>query len=213
MAFTERGRTRPENRRHLLLHGRHDLPRGAGPLRPILAGWAIKFSAVEKFLIIHSPPSSPPCPGPDAPRPVDRYAGRAGIHDKPVLPSAIYRMVPGSSLESQMQSGFQLFPVLIGLFAVSRCSSSVRLACTPPTARMIRWRSEQRQVQPSPRLPGDHQCVRSALLGTFMGILPGVGGSWPPDRLLPGQSWSKHPSCWAPACRGPDRFWRLPATA
>ena len=54
---------------------------------PILAGWAIKFSAVEKFLIILFALTviAALSRGPDAPRPVDRYAGRAGGHDEPVL--------------------------------------------------------------------------------------------------------------------------------
>lgn len=54
---------------------------------PILAGWAIKFSAVEKFLIILFALTviAALSRGPDAPRPVDRYAGRAGSHDEPVL--------------------------------------------------------------------------------------------------------------------------------
>ena len=102
---------------------------------PILAGWAIKFSAVEKFLIILFALTVIAA--------LSRgqmlrglWIGMLGVLVAMMNQFSVnneYRMVP-EFLESQMQSGFQLFPV-------PRCSSSVRLACTPPTARMIRWRS------------------------------------------------------------------------
>ena len=87
---------------------------------PILAGWAIKFSAVEKFLIILFALTVIAA--------LSRgqmlrglWIGMLGVLVAMMNQFSVnneYRMVP-EFLESQMQSGFQLFPVLIGLFAVS----------------------------------------------------------------------------------------------
>ena len=101
-----------------------------------------------------------------------------------------YRMVP-EFLESQMQSGFQLFPpVLIGLFAVSemlqQCETGMHASYSKDDTLEVK-----NNVKFSLLHDFKGQIInvfRSALLGTFMGILPGVGGSAAsPDRLLPGQ--------------------------
>ena len=134
---------------------------------PVLAAWAIKFSAVEKFLIILFALTVIAA--------LSRgqmlrgiWIGMLGVLIAMMNQFSVnnmYRMVP-KFLESEMQSGFQLFPVLIGLFAVSEMF-------------------EQCEVI---------NVIRSALLGTFMGILPGVGGS--AASLIAysqAKSWSKHP--------------------
>ena len=102
---------------------------------PVLAAWAIKFSAVEKFLIILFALTVIAA--------LSRgqmlrgiWIGMLGVliammnqfsvnNMYRMVPKFLefsvnnmYRMVP-KFLESQMQSGFQLFPVLIGLFAIS----------------------------------------------------------------------------------------------
>lgn len=106
-----------------------------------------------------------------------------------------YRMVP-EFLESQMQSGFQLFPVLIGLFAVSemlqQCETGMHASYS---------KEDTVEVKNNVKFSLLHDfkgqvinVIRSSLLGTFMGILPGVGGS--AASLIAysqAKSWSKHP--------------------
>lgn len=106
-----------------------------------------------------------------------------------------YRMVP-EFLESQMQSGFQLFPVLIGLFAVSemlqQCETGMHASYSKDDTLEVK-----NNVKFSLLHDFKGQIInvfRSALLGTFMGILPGVGGS--AASLIAysqAKSWSKHP--------------------
>ena len=136
---------------------------------PILAGWAIKFSAVEKFLII--------------------------LFALTVI-AALSRGQMLRGLWIGMQSGFQLFPVLIGLFAVSemlqQCETGMHASYSKDDTLEVK-----NNVKFSLLHDFKGQIInvfRSALLGTFMGILPGVGGS--AASLIAysqAKSWSKHP--------------------
>ena len=95
-----------------------------------------------------------------------------------------------------MQSGFQLFPVLIGLFAVSemlqQCETGMHASYSKDDTLEVK-----NNVKFSLLHDFKGQIInvfRSALLGTFMGILPGVGGS--AASLIAysqAKSWSKHP--------------------
>ena len=163
---------------------------------PILAGWAIKFSAVEKFLIILFALTVIAA--------LSRgqmlrglWIGMLGVLVAMMNQFSVnneYRMVP-EFLESQMQSGFQLFPVLIGLFAVSemlqQCETGNSWDYGPLGVEV------KNNVKFSLLHDFKGQIInvfRSALLGTFMGILPGVGGS--AASLIAysqAKSWSKHP--------------------
>ena len=164
---------------------------------PILAGWAIKFSAVEKFLIILFALTVIAA--------LSRgqmlrgiWIGLVGalialMNQFPV--NNAYRMVP-SFLKAEMQQGFQLFPVLMGLFAVSQmleeCEHGMRNAYSKNDASEV-----STTVAFSFRRDFKGQTanvIRSAFIGTLMGILPGVGGS--AASLLAysqAKSWSKHP--------------------
>ena len=147
---------------------------------PILAGWAIKFSAVEKFLIILFALTVIAA--------LSRgqmlrglWIGMLGVLVAMMNQFSVnneYRMVP-EFLESQMQSGFQLFPVLIGLFAVSemlqQCETGMHASYSKDDTLEVK-----NNVKFSLLHDFKGQIInvfRSALLGTFMGILPGVGGS------------------------------------
>lgn len=164
---------------------------------PILAGWAIKFSAVEKFLIIlfaltviASLSKGQMLRG--------VWIGLVGaliamMNQFPV--NNAYRMVP-KFIQSEMQQGFQLFPVLMGLFAISQmleeCEGGMRNKYSKEDARDV-----STTVPFSFRKDFKGQWVnviRSSLIGTLMGILPGVGGS-AASLLAYSQtkSWSKHP--------------------
>ena len=79
-------------------------------------------------------------------------------------------------IKSEMQSGFQLFPVLIGLFAISemlqQCETGMHASYTKDDAKEI---SNVVKFKFTRDFKGQIINVfRSALLGTFMGILPGV---------------------------------------
>ena len=164
---------------------------------PILAGWAIKFSAVEKFLIILFALTVIAA--------LSRgqmlrglWIGMLGVLVAMMNQFSVnneYRMIP-EFLESQMQSGFQLFPVLIGLFAVSemlqQCETGMHASYSKDDTLEVK-----NNVKFSLLHDFKGQIInvfRSALLGTFMGILPGVGGS--AASLIAysqAKSWSKHP--------------------
>lgn len=164
---------------------------------PILAGWAIKFSAVEKFLIIlFALTVIAALSKGQMLRGI--WIGLVGVLIALMNQFSVnnaYRMVP-AFIQSEMQQGFQLFPVLMGLFAFSQmmeeCESGMRAKYTKDDAKDV-----STTVAFSFRRDFKGQTInviRSALLGTFMGILPGVGGS--AASLLAysqAKSWSKHP--------------------
>lgn len=164
---------------------------------PILAGWAIKFSAVEKFLIIlFALTVIAALSKGQMLRGI--WIGLVGVlialmNQFPVNNS--YRLVP-DFLKSQMQGGFQLFPLLMGLFAFSQlleeCETGMRAhyskedtsGVTKNTGFNFRRDFKGQTIN----------VIRSALVGTFMGILPGVGGSAASILAYSqAKSWSKHP--------------------
>ena len=164
---------------------------------PILAAWAIKFSAVEKFLIILFALTVIAA--------LSRgqmlrglWIGMLGVLVAMMNQFSVnnqYRMVP-DFIKSEMQSGFQLFPVLIGLFAISemlqQCETGMHASYSKDDTKGI---SNEVKFKFTRDFKGQIINVfRSALLGPFMGILPGVGGS--AASLIAysqAKSWSKHP--------------------
>ena len=164
---------------------------------PILAGWAIKFSAVEKFLIIlFALTVIAALSKGQMLRGI--WIGMAGVLVAMMNQFSVnnaYRMVPGF-LKSEMQGGFQLFPLLIGLFAMAemfqQCEGGMRAHYSKDDSAGI---SNKNKFNFRKDFKGQWiNVIRSALIGTFMGILPGVGGS--AASLLAysqAKSWSKHP--------------------
>lgn len=164
---------------------------------PILAAWAIKFSAVEKFLIIlFALTVIAALSKGQMLRGI--WIGLLGVLIAMMNQFSVnnaYRMVP-DALKSYMQSGFQLFPVLIGLFAMAemfeQCEGGMHARYSKEDSAGI-----GENVKFSFRRDFKGQwinVVRSALIGTFMGILPGVGGS--AASLIAysqAKSWSKNP--------------------
>ncbi|MBQ6002140.1 MAG: tripartite tricarboxylate transporter permease, partial [Synergistaceae bacterium] len=103
------------------------------------------------------------------------------------------RMVP-DFLKDELRSGFQLLPLLIGLFAIAQMfqeaekgmqSNNLEEGVTVEGARKFSFSDFKGQWV---------NVLRSSLLGTFMGILPGVGGS-AASLIAYSQtkSFSKHP--------------------
>ena len=164
-------------------------------LTPPLAQMAIKFSAVEKFLIILFAMTVIAA--------LSKGAMTKGVLSGflGVLLSLVgeltmnnkMRMVP-SFLKSELRAGFQLLPLLIGLFAIMQMfqeaekgmrSNAMDEGVDAKNAQKFSFKDFKGQWV---------NMIRSSLLGTFMGILPGVGGS--AASLIAysqAKTWSKHP--------------------
>ncbi len=164
-------------------------------LTPPLARMAIKFSAVEKFLIILFAMTVIAALSKGS-MTKGVFAGFLGVLISLIGELAMnnkLRMVP-SFLKMELRSGFQLLPVLIGLFAIAQMfqeaekgmrSNNLNEGVDAKNARRFSFKDLKGQGV---------NIVRSSLLGTLMGILPGVGGS--AASLIAysqAKSWSKHP--------------------
>lgn len=144
---------------------------------PPLARLAIKFSAVEKFLIILFAMTVIAALSKGT-MTKGVFAGFLGVlvtlagrfFDNQQL-----RLVP-SFLTVQLGSGFQLLPVLVGLFALSQIFEEAEAGMKKNpymdnnlgNGRKFRFRDLKDQ---------GINIIRSSAIGTFMGVLPGVGGS------------------------------------
>ena len=164
-------------------------------LTPPLAKMAIKFSAIEKFLIILFAMTVIAALSKGS-MTKGIFAGFLGVLLSLVGELSLnnkMRMVP-DFLATDLRSGFQLLPLLIGLFAITQMfqeaekgmqSNNLNEGVTVEGARKFSFKDFAGQTV---------NVIRSSLLGTFMGILPGVGGS--AASLIAysqAKSWSKHP--------------------
>ena len=163
---------------------------------PILASWAIKFSAVEKFLIIlFALTVIAALSKGQMLRGI--WIGLLGVLVAMMNQFSVnnqYRMVP-DGLKTYMQQGFQLFPVLIGLFAIAemleQCETGMHAKYSKEDSAGI---GEKVKFSFGDFKGQWINVIRSSLIGTLMGILPGVGGS--AASLIAysqAKSWSKHP--------------------
>lgn len=147
---------------------------------PSLADWAIKFSYVEKFLIILF--ALTVIASLSKRMLVGIFSGVLGVW---VSLIGVYDMSTGGNgelriapefLSSYLENGFSLLPVLIGLFGLSvifgeaeqgvhdDVTGSVKIG----TGKRFSWSVFKGQWV---------NLIRSSALGTFIGLLPGVGGS------------------------------------
>ncbi|GAA3282600.1 tripartite tricarboxylate transporter permease [Nesterenkonia halobia] len=149
---------------------------------PALSSVAIEFSSVEKFLII-----------------VFALTIIASISEKSIvvgLFSALLgvffslvgvfptnnelRMTP-SFLEDQLYNGFSLLPVLIGLFGIAEILRNSELGLRDAADKKLKLKkakeSEEAKFTLSVFKGQTTNVVRSGAIGTFLGVLPGVGGS------------------------------------
>jgi len=165
---------------------------------PLLASVAIKFSYVEKFLIILL--SLTVIASLSKHLLVGIFSGLLGI-----LLSLVgsYDITKGGNgnvrlmfnfMEPSLNSGFSLLPVLIGLFALSKLFEEAEKGDFNP--------EHQKSVDLSSGVPftlslfKDHlfTLLRSASIGTFIGMLPGIGGSAASILAFTQQkNFSKHP--------------------
>ncbi|SEM53566.1 putative tricarboxylic transport membrane protein [Mesobacillus persicus] len=144
---------------------------------PVLASVAIDFSSVEKFLIILfaltviASLSSGSLLG-------GIFSGFLGVFISLVgffADNNQLRLVP-SFLENQLYYGFALLPVLIGLFAITQILQEAEKGMK--TASHQKFEFDKKEKFSFKVFKGQWiNTFRSSAIGTFVGILPGVGGS------------------------------------
>ena len=104
-----------------------------------------------------------------------------------------YRMVP-DFMRSKMQDGFQLLPVLIGLFAISQIFEEAEEGMRFKVEKMDNGTSSTEKFSFADFKGQGVNLIRSSLIGTFMGVLPGVGGSAASIlAYAQAKNFSKHP--------------------
>ena len=143
---------------------------------PVLATVAINFGSVEKFLIIlfaltviAALSKGNMLRG--------LFAGMLGVMVSLIGQFDVnnkLRMVP-EFLKGDLMDGFALLPVIIGLFAVSQMFEEAELGM-----KKAKYDGQGEQKEKFSLKVFRNQIVnliRSSAIGTFMGILPGVGGS------------------------------------
>ncbi|WP_431800493.1 tripartite tricarboxylate transporter permease [Halobacillus andaensis] len=146
---------------------------------PFLASVAIDFSAVDKFLIIIfaltiiASISQGSLLG-------GMFSGLLGIFISlmGIFPdNNELRLVPGF-WEEELYYGFTLLPVLIGLFAIGQMLKEAEEGMKPAAHQDIDLKKGKKSGFSFGifRKQGVN-LVRSSVLGTFVGMLPGVGGS------------------------------------
>lgn len=144
---------------------------------PVLASVAIDFSSVEKFLIILfaltviASLSSGSLLG-------GIFSGFLGVYLSLIgffADNNQLRMVP-SFLENQLYYGFALLPVLIGLFAITQILQEAETGMKTSPLQKFEF-SKKDKFSFSVFKGQIVNTLRSSAIGTFVGILPGVGGS------------------------------------
>jgi putative tricarboxylic transport membrane protein len=163
---------------------------------PPLASVAIKFSSVEKFLIIVFAMTIIAALS-KGNMTKGIFAGFFGVLTALIgtfADNQKIRLVP-EFLKMDLYNGFDLLPVLIGLFAISQMFEEAELGMKAAIMNITDLKAKESVKFSFKDFKGQFiNMIRSASIGTFIGILPGVGGS--AASLLSysqAKSWSKHP--------------------
>jgi putative tricarboxylic transport membrane protein len=148
---------------------------------PALADLAIKFSYVEKFLIILLALTMLAALSSDML--IGIFCGVLGILVSLIgtYPTAVggngeLRLVP-DSLANTLDSGFALLPVLVGVFGVTAILEAAEKGMRDETDATKVKLAGGKRFSLSVYRGNLFNLVRSAAIGTFVGILPGIGGS------------------------------------
>ncbi|MCD8083506.1 MAG: tripartite tricarboxylate transporter permease [Clostridiales bacterium] len=162
---------------------------------PLLSSAALKFSSVEKFLIIlFALTVIAALSKGQMLRGI--FAGFLGVLTSLCGMFSVnnaYRMVPGF-LKAKMQDGFQLLPVLIGLFAIAQIFQEAEEGMRFKVEKTENENKEASVFSLKDFKGQGVNLIRSSLIGTFMGILPGVGGSAASIlAYAQAKNFSKHP--------------------
>ena len=147
---------------------------------PTLADWAIKFSYVEKFLIILFALTviASLCKR----MLVGIFSGvlgvwvsLIGVYDMSIGGNGNLRIAP-EFLSRFLENGFSLLPVLIGLFGLSIIFEEAEKGVVDEASGSVKL-GTGRRFSLSVFKGQAANLLRSSSLGTFVGLLPGVGGS------------------------------------
>lgn len=148
---------------------------------PTLADFAIKFSYVEKFLIILFALTVMAALSSDMLLGI--FSGVLGIfvaligtYDISDGGNGNLRLVPPGT-EYWLESGFSLLPVLIGLFGLAAILEQAEIGVPKGHSAKDINVGEHSRFSFGIFKGQSINLVRSSLIGTFIGILPGVGGS------------------------------------
>lgn len=162
---------------------------------PLLSAAALKFSAVEKFLIIlFALTVIAALSKGQMLRGI--FAGFCGVLVSLAGMFSVnnaYRMVP-KMFKAKMQDGFQLLPVLIGLFAIAQIFEEAEEGMRFKIEKVDNEVGGKSTFSLKDFKGQGVNVVRSSLIGTFMGVLPGVGGSAASIlAYAQAKNFSKHP--------------------
>ncbi len=147
---------------------------------PTLADWAIKFSYVEKFLIILF--ALTVIASLTKRMLVGIFSGVLGVY---VSLFGVYNMGIGGNGELRiisepmavfMENGFSLLPLLIGLFGMTVILEEAEKGVHDEATGAFKF-AEKKRFEWSVFKGQSVNLVRSSSIGTFIGLLPGVGGS------------------------------------
>lgn len=147
---------------------------------PSLSNWAIKFSYVEKFLIILF--SLTVIASLTKRMVVGIFSGVLGVW---VSLFGVYDMSKGGNGELRiipefmsvyLENGFSLLPLLIGLFGLTVIFDEAEKGVHDDPVDTVQL-STKKRFQWSVFKGQIFNLIRSSSLGTFVGLLPGVGGS------------------------------------
>ncbi|MFA9465625.1 MAG: tripartite tricarboxylate transporter permease [Velocimicrobium sp.] len=162
---------------------------------PLLSSVALKFSSVEKFLIIlfaltvvAALSKGQMLRGVFAGflGVLFSLCGMFGVNNE-------YRLVP-SFMKAKMQDGFQLLPVLIGLFAIAQIFQESEEGMRFKIEKVDNELSQGTKFTMKDFKAQGVNLIRSSFIGTFMGVLPGVGGSAASIlSYAQAKNFSKHP--------------------
>lgn len=148
---------------------------------PALADFAIRFSYVEKFLIILFALSVMAALSSDLL--IGIFSGFLGIfisligsYDISSGGNGKHRLIP-PGLEYWLDSGFSLLPVLIGIFGLSAILQEAEKGMPLGLSRDKLKIGKSSKFSFSVFKGQALNVLRSSGIGTFVGILPGVGGS------------------------------------
>ena len=162
---------------------------------PVLSAAALKFSSVEKFLIIlFALTVIAALSKGNMLRGI--FAGFLGVLVSLMGMFSVnnaYRMVP-DIMKSKMQDGFQLLPVLIGLFAIGQIFQEAEEGMRFKINKIDGEMEGSKKFSFEDFKGQGINLFRSSLIGTFMGVLPGVGGSAASIlAYAQAKNFSKHP--------------------
>ena len=162
---------------------------------PLLSAAALKFSAVEKFLIIlFALTVVAALSKGQMLRGV--FAGFSGVLLSLCGMFSVnnqYRLVP-SFMKAKMQDGFQLLPVLIGLFAIAQIFQEAEEGMNFKIEKVDNELNQGAKFTLKDFKGQGVNLIRSSFIGTFIGVLPGVGGSAASIlSYAQAKNFSKHP--------------------